>query len=614
MTSWDLSPLYRHSSSLLLPDDRAVVSTHNDKVLLRDAQTLQIIRTWSLHGPTPKPPARKSPKHDDRVTPPRSSSSSISSPLTSFAVSPTAPHLILAYASAVSTAWVLDPEHDEPVAKLEVGAEGSVAMAWSAAGNVVMSWSRDHLRLSLFRISDPSIALHIHSPKTNHPDGYSFRPNDGRYLAVLERHANRDCVGIYDTLTWSLLRNIVISDPASDLANLSWSPCGRYIATWSSVTHYYLHIYAPDGRHLSTYAPYSSLEPQPSVTATKPAAPRTRKPALTGRSSTPTHPRAGKPPEPNSIRAPAARDGDDPSVTPRDRMRLERSTSAWVGLGIRTVEWEPSGEFLAIGGYDGKVRILSRLTWSAIAELACPTKMVSPTIVWKEPQDWIEKTLGKGIVAFEPASLPFSPVLVQPDMARPNPRMGFSELSWSRDGRWLACYNQSYPTNLCIFSILTDASPGNDGPDRSIGSARPTFNSRPRLDTVIVLNQPVRSFEWKPRADPASATPRSDLLAIVSGTKSFTLFVARPPRDLEPNVLSPTGPERPEPSQVEGVGIPTGPTPFAPSSIQFSRDGRALLVSERGSTFCVAYPVDALGPDGIGEVSLRDGDKIWLDQ
>ena len=42
-------------------------------------------------------------------------------------------------------AWVLDPEQDEPVARIEVGAEGAVAMAWSGKGDTVLVWSAHHV-------------------------------------------------------------------------------------------------------------------------------------------------------------------------------------------------------------------------------------------------------------------------------------------------------------------------------------------------------------------------------------------------------------------------------------------------------------------------------------
>ncbi|GAA5954475.1 hypothetical protein JCM21900_006819, partial [Sporobolomyces salmonicolor] len=588
----------RHSSSLLLPSSEAIVSTHKDRIVLRDVHSLRIIRTWSLHlGPSPPPrpsaPTTRSPSASTAPPPPPEPTL-----FTAFSVSPEYPHYILAYGAKVSTAWVIHPDQDEPIAKLQVGAEGAVAMAWSATGDVVMAWSAHHLRLSLFRLSDPSVALHIHSPKHSHPDGYAFRPTDGRYLAVLERHASRDCIGVYDTASWSLIRHITLPDPTSDLANLSWSPCGRYITTWSSVTDYYLHIYTPDGRHLSTFSPYASLSPPVSLPSSSKPAPRAR------------------PSQSASVTPPGAPEAQ----SDKNRSREERSTAAWVGLGIRSVEWHPSGEWLAIGGWDGRTRILTKHGWSAIAELTCPTKVTSPTSVWREPADWIEKTLGKGIVSFLPLALPFSPTPIQPDLARPNPKMGIARMAWSRDGRWLAVWNQSHPASVWIHAFLSPSSSSSSHPSSSPDRSPPVrldLHLRPRLHTLLVLSSPVKHFEWQP-APPAGATGE-ETLAIVSGTKGFVLWRSPGPHGPGPGAgTGARGVREAEEGEragiAEGVGVPSRAA-FAPNSLSFTPRGDALLLSERGGTFCVAYPVSPHGGVG-GEEEVHDdaGERTWIEE
>lgn len=38
-------------------------------------------------------------------------------------------------------------------------------------------------------------------------------------------------------------------------------------------------------------------------------------------------------------------------------------------LGIRAMEWSPSGHFLALGSYDEHLRVLGHLNWKPVAEL-----------------------------------------------------------------------------------------------------------------------------------------------------------------------------------------------------------------------------------------------------
>ncbi|XP_025941416.1 WD repeat-containing protein WRAP73 isoform X2 [Apteryx rowi] len=54
-------------------------------------------------------------------------------------------------------------------------------------------------------------------------------------------------------------------------------------------------------------------------------------------------------------------------------------------LGIKSIAWSPSSQFLAIGSYDEKVRILNHVTWKKITEFEHPATITNPkTIVYKE--------------------------------------------------------------------------------------------------------------------------------------------------------------------------------------------------------------------------------------
>lgn len=113
-------------------------------------------------------------------------------------------------------------------------------------------------------------------------------------------------------------------------------------------------ILSPLGHLLGNFAPYASLTPSPAaVPSSTKAGPRPARPTKTA-VPTPFSASAKQQQQqpPRGSEQPiskAAKESD------HDRARSERSTAAYVGLGIRTVEWHPSGEYLAIGGWDGKV-------------------------------------------------------------------------------------------------------------------------------------------------------------------------------------------------------------------------------------------------------------------
>lgn len=134
-TSWELSPLYRHCSSQ--PSGRTLLSAHKDRLILRVLDSLAITRTWKL----PTLPLQAT--NSARPTAPKQAEPSAQ--FSTLAVSPTG--LILAYANKARQAWVLDPGSDEVLARIEVGDEGAVAIAWSPAkeGDTVLVWSAHHV-------------------------------------------------------------------------------------------------------------------------------------------------------------------------------------------------------------------------------------------------------------------------------------------------------------------------------------------------------------------------------------------------------------------------------------------------------------------------------------
>ncbi|KAM0750805.1 hypothetical protein T439DRAFT_239992 [Meredithblackwellia eburnea MCA 4105] len=558
MTVFELSPLYRHSNSVTLSttNNTSVSAIVNQRFVQRDIHDLRITSTQLL--PVTNTVSNENNKEKDKES--IQIQSSINGNLVLAIPTPIlkSKHAFIINTSPATRHTNGAGTEDDPYAKLEIGQEGAVAMAWSKSTSVndaVLVWSASHLKISIFRLSAPtSPALYIHNPKLNPPVGFSFRPKDGRYLAVVERHQGRDHVGIYDAQVWKLVRHFPLPSTSSDVADLSWSPCGRYIAIWESAVDYILHIYTPDGRLLSTFTPYTPSSPSPS--------------------STPT--------------------------TEEDQARIDRSQSSWVGLGIRCVEWHPTGDWIAIGGWDGKIRVLSRVGWVAVAELSCPAKVGGGVNIWKEPEGWIEKTRGKGIVTFDtPTTTTTSLNPLRPDLGRPNPRMGISKLAWSSEGKWLACCNQSHPTALWVFSFL---SPSHSSPSPSSSAQRPALHFRPRLQSLIIhYSAPgtlgtsnekaqgiVREFGWRPTR---GQEEEAEMLVATTGQGGFTVWRETPGV---------------EGCTAEGVGIPSRTT-FAPVALSFSPDGSAILLNDR-EMFAVAYPVE---DEDIERE--RDGERSWYE-
>nr|XP_020013969.1 WD repeat-containing protein WRAP73 isoform X3 [Castor canadensis] len=161
-------------------------------------------------------------------------------------------------------------------------------------------------------------------------------------------------------------------------------------------------------------------------------------------------------------------------------------------LGIKSVAWSPSSQFLAIGSYDGKARLLNHVTWKMITEFEHPATINDPKIVvYKEAEK--SPQLGLGHLSFPPpcavasplsaseskyeiASGPVSLQTLKPVADRANPRMGIGMLAFSPDSYFLATRNDNVPNAVWVWDIQ-------------------------KLRLFVVLEQlcPVRSFQWDPQ-------------------------------------------------------------------------------------------------------------------
>uniref|UniRef100_A0A3B5KLM4 WD repeat containing, antisense to TP73 n=1 Tax=Takifugu rubripes TaxID=31033 RepID=A0A3B5KLM4_TAKRU len=155
------------------------------------------------------------------------------------------------------------------------------------------------------------------------------------------------------------------------------------------------------------------------------------------------------------------------------RLLSTYSAYEW-SLGIKSVTWSPSSQFLAIGSYDEKVRILNHITWKKVAQFEHPasinsTKAVSARRMWSEDQRLVLKT-------YEINPLPVQIPVVKPDQDRANPKIGVSALAFSSDSRYLATKNDNMASVVWVWDT-----------------------QKMSLEAVLEQTSAVRCFQWDPR-------------------------------------------------------------------------------------------------------------------
>ncbi|XP_040507062.1 WD repeat-containing protein WRAP73 isoform X4 [Gallus gallus] len=177
-------------------------------------------------------------------------------------------------------------------------------------------------------------------------------------------------------------------------------------------------------------------------------------------------------------------------------------------LGIKSIAWSPSSQFLAIGSYDEKVRILNHVTWKKITEFEHPATVTNTkTIVYKEvekspsveterfsfpPTRALASSVFSTQSKYDISQVPVSFQYIKPVADRANPKMGIGMLAFSPDNCFLATRNDNIPNAVWIWDIQ-------------------------KLKLFVVLEQlcAIQSFQWDPRQ------PR---LAVCTGNSKVYLW------------------------------------------------------------------------------------------
>ncbi|OWZ63020.1 hypothetical protein AYX15_04942 [Cryptococcus neoformans] len=350
-------------------------------------------------------------------------------------------------------------------------------------------------------------------------DGYTYSP-DSRYLAVTEKHLGKEYIGVYDILDgYNLLRHFPLL--TVDVQGVSWSPCGKYIAAWDSPLSYSLHIHSAIGPHLTHFNPSS--------------------PAF--------------------------------SLAPNETP----------GLGLRALAWAPGGRWIAVGGWDGKVRIVESDGWRCVCVITCGTRANKTATVWREPHDWLRDTRGRGIVQFDRQPHPVTFPALRPDITKPYPRMGISHLTFDREATLLLIRLDNQPNVVHIYSFLPTPA-----------SEQPTVVHA----VSAIFSKEIKKAKWSPVKSKLSVVTRSGGVYFWDRESGWIEEESGGNLECDREIDGVTG------GMMEGVGIPTR-AEFPALDIHWSPDGRSLAIQDRDH-FCLLYDEDTenLEDDEQGERSM----------
>ncbi|KAI9325583.1 WD40-repeat-containing domain protein [Obelidium mucronatum] len=216
-------------------------------------------------------------------------------------------------------------------------------------------------------------------------------------------------------------------------------------------------------------------------------------------------------------------------------------------LGIKSVNWSPSAQFLAVGSFDEKLRLINNMTWKPLIDLSHPTTVPYPDIpVYREAAASTNnmRNIVVGVadirpqIYYELLKPPFNVHTVKVEIDKLSPKKGVGICEFSCDGRYIASRNDNMPNTLWIWDLVN-------------------------LSQVALIQQlsAIKQIAWNPM-DP-------ELLAI-SCSNSFVYLWSK---------------ER----GCSAIEVPT--VNFQVGQIKWCPDGKSLALVDR-EKFCIAFLVE----------------------
>jgi len=177
------------------------------------------------------------------------------------------------------------------------------------------------------------------------------------------------------------------------------------------------------------------------------------------------------------------------------------------GLGIKSVAWSPTSQFLAVGSYDQKLRILNHITWKCICEFDHkPSVKEESVVVYDETTiktpNQNSSSLSSSLKSLQlftshtkydvvatPTILPH----IMPDPEKPNPKVGVSWSQFSPDNKYLATVEDSMKNVVHIWSV-----------------------QKLSLFVVLKQSQPIKFAVWSPSESKLAICTNTDKLYLWS--------------------------------------------------------------------------------------------------
>ncbi|XP_054015028.1 WD repeat-containing protein WRAP73-like [Hylaeus anthracinus] len=340
--------------------------------------------------------------------------------------------------------------------KLTEGSAGLESVYWSPDSKHFLTVSDFNIQISIWSLENRSVT-YIQNVKTSFGKLH-FSPN-GIELAIIVSNEGEDSIEIYKTDTWKLSKKLICGR-LSSIDGIHWSPNSELLCIWCSFgNEAKLIIYSSvRERDIGIFCPERIV------------------------------------------------DTSETGCNYRNELK-----------GIESVTWMPSGQLLAVTGFNEMIVLLNHVTWKPLLQL-----YLDPVI----KENYLNKVYEERVIQPKLSSKNISLYdkhILEEKSERPiNVKIGkkndidklsiakFNVLEFSSCGQYMAINHQLYPTTLWIWNVVEDYL------DYLLfENSIVAVKWNPVRAQLFVFCECAHMFEWTPHTATCVSTPRN--ITVVDG-------------------------------------------------------------------------------------------------
>ncbi|XP_078039397.1 WD repeat-containing protein WRAP73 isoform X1 [Augochlora pura] len=333
--------------------------------------------------------------------------------------------------------------------KLVEGSAGLEGVTWAPDSKHILILSNFNIQVSIWSLENRSVN-HIQNVKSSFYN-LNFSPN-GKKMAVVVSNEGEDSIEIYNTITWKLYKKLICGR-LHTIDGICWSPNSELLCIWCSFSN-----------------------------------------------------------EPKLIIYSDILEGDIGVFCPTQTINSSEIRYEYHKelKGIESVKWMPSGQLLAVTGYNEMIVLLNHVTWKPLLQLHLDPiikenylhKVYEERIIQTKLSNKFTSLHNKRILE-EKCERPINLKIGKKDDIDRFSIARFDILEFSFCGQYLVIKHQLYPTALWIWNIIDDYLDYLLLENKIVAA-----KWNPTRAQLFVFCECAHMFEWNPQKATCLPTPQ----------------------------------------------------------------------------------------------------------